>query len=221
MPRPPRRRQRRLALTLLLTTGLVAALAASPALLAQRSPGVAPGAPGPRATPPPRPESPAVSQLFHITLVAASKTAGPGAGEALPKAVAKALDDIRDFLPYEGYQVVDAALVRATHEARVRLAGPGRAEYQVVMFFRPELASAAGGPPAAYLIDRFEMRQEPSPAALQKEAQRGGEPALAPLPPESNLTASFRIARGETVVVGSSRLDGGDRAMIVLLTAVP
>jgi hypothetical protein len=39
--------------------------------------------------------------------------------------------------------------------------------------------------------------------------------------PQPALRASFRIDEGETVVVGSSRLDGGDDALIVLLTAVP
>ena len=34
------------------------------------------------------------------------------------------------------------------------------------------------------------------------------------------LTTSVELAVGETVVVGTSKLNGGDRAMIVLLTAV-
>jgi len=61
----------------------------------------------------------------------------------------------------------------------------------------------------------------------------GAEPAAAPgsppgsptpTPPpslsESLLSTSFSIHRGETVVVGTSKLDGG-RALVVLLTALP
>jgi hypothetical protein len=162
-----------------------------------------------------------VSQLFHITLVVASRKPGGGTEEALPKGVAKALDDLRDFLPYKSYRVVDAALVRGTDEAHAGLTGPNGTKYQAGMTFRPEIVGAGGsGAPSAYLIDRFELRQEPSMEVVEKEARRKG-PAVAPMAPESNLTASFRIARGETVVVGSSRLDGGDEALIVLLTAVP
>lgn len=219
MTRTPRS-SRRLLSTLAAVGVLAAGLAAAPPVLAQRPPGVAPGAGAAAPTPTPRAEGPAVSQLFHITLVAASKTPGGGAAEALPKGVAKALDDLRDFLPYKSYRVVDGVLVRASEEAYARLTGPGGAEYQVQMQFRPEVPGAAGSPASAYVIDRFQMREEPSPAALEKAGGSKG-PAVAPMAPESNLTASFRIARGETVVVGSSRLDGGDEAMIVLLTAVP
>jgi hypothetical protein len=34
------------------------------------------------------------------------------------------------------------------------------------------------------------------------------------------LDTSFNISAGETVVVGTSRVQGGDRALVVLLTAV-
>ncbi len=200
-----------------LVLALTLTVAAAPAALAQ-SPAPSP-APSPAESP--RPASSGVSQLFHITLVVASRKPGGGTQESLPKGVAKALDDLRDFLPYKSYRVVDAALVRGTDEAHTWLTGPGGTKYQAEMTFRTEIVGTAdASPPSAYLIDRFELRQAPSVPKPAKETRRGG-PAVAPLARESNLTASFRIARGETVVVGSSRLDGGDEAMIVLLTAVP
>jgi len=46
-------------------------------------------------------------------------------------------------------------------------------------------------------------------------------PAAAPRAPVSLLRTSFAAELGKTVVVGSSRLNGGDRALIVLFTALP
>jgi hypothetical protein len=108
------------------------AAAVAPPALAQPAPG-APRA-EPRATP--WPSEPGVSQLFHVTLVAASKTGGGAAQGNLPKGVAKALDDIKDFLPYQSYRVVDSALVRATREAHPRLTGPDGSTYEADILFR-------------------------------------------------------------------------------------
>jgi hypothetical protein len=49
-------------------------------------------------------------------------------------------------------------------------------------------------------------------------------PTPAPSPPvaaEGLLSTSFSIRKGETVVVGTSKPEGGDRALVVLLTALP
>jgi hypothetical protein len=207
-------------------------IALAPAVLAALLPlaaAVAPPALAQPATAPPRAEQPrvtpwpsesGVSQLFHVTLVAASKTGGGTAAGNLPKGVAKALDDIKDFLPYQGYRVVDSALVRASSEAHPRLKGPDGTIYTADMVFRE--ASQEGGV-RSFLVEYFELSKMPRIEDLERmlDDDRPGRPALAPLAPEPNLTASFRIAKGETVVVGSSRLDGGDDALIVLLTAVP
>jgi hypothetical protein len=160
------------------------------------------------------------SQLFHVTLVAASRQGGSGGQGTLPKAVAQALDDIKDFLPYQGYRVVDSALVRASREARTTLKGPDGTSFEAEILFRP---GQDGDGPKSFLVEHFELRR-PLLAELPArdlEGARAGRPALAPMAPQPALRASFRIDEGETVVVGSSRLDGGDDALIVLLTAVP
>jgi hypothetical protein len=201
-----------------------AVLAALVALAAAVStPALAQPAPAPPRAEQPRPEpwpgETGASQLFHVTLVAASKSGGGTATGSLPKGVAKALDDIKDFLPYQSYRVVDSALVRASREAHPRLKGPDGATYTAGMVFRE--APQEGGV-RSFLVEHFELSRMPRMEDLERMAagDRLGR-AVAPLAPEPNLTASFRIAKGETVVVGSSRLDGGDDALIVLLTAVP
>jgi hypothetical protein len=68
----------------------------------------------------------------------------------------------------------------------------------------------------------------PRPGA---SAPGGVAPAATPAPPvaatppptvaENLLSTSFAIRKGETVVVGTSKLRGNDRALVVLLTALP
>lgn len=176
--------------------------------------------------PVPRPVAPVVwegetqeSLLFHVTLVAASRQGESGGRESLPKGVAKALDDIRDFLPYQGYRVIDTALVRANREVHARLAGPDGEPLEAAFVFRK--ARGGDGSAESYLVERFRLDRPPEAEGLARTAVEDRAGRRAPAPPAPALDASFRIDRGETVVVGSSRLDGGDGALIVLLTAVP
>lgn len=176
--------------------------------------------------PAPRPAAPVAwegeaqeSLLFHVTLVAASKQGGSGGAESLPKGVAKALDDIRNFLPYQGYRVVDAALVRANREVHARLAGPDGEPLEAAFLFRK--ARGGDGSAESYLVEHFRLERQPKAENPARPAAEDRVERRAPAPPTPALDASFRIDRGETVVVGSSRLDGGDGALIVLLTAVP
>lgn len=180
-------------------------------------------APARAQTPQPAPRPPIAwegeaqdSLLFHVTLVAASRQGGSGGQESLPKGVAKALDDIRDFLPYQGYRVIDAALVRSNREVHARLAGPDGEPLEAAFLFRKARGSDGSG--ESYLVERFRLDRPPGAENLPRTAEDRAD-RRAPTPPA--LDASFRIDRGETVVVGSSRLDGGDGALIVLLTAVP
>lgn len=186
---------------------------------------VAAVAPAHAQTPQPAPRPPIAwdgeaqeSLLFHVTLVAASRQGGSGGGgESLPKGVAKALDDIRDFLPYQGYRVIDAALVRASHEVHARLAGPDGEPLEAAFLFRR--ARGGDGSDESYLVEHFRLERRPGAEDLGRAVAEDRAGQRTPAPPA--LDASFRIDRGETVVVGSSRLDGGDGALIVLLTAVP
>lgn len=158
------------------------------------------------------------SVLFHVTLVAASREAGGGGDADLPKGVAKALDDIRDFLPYRGYRVVDAALVRANREVHARLAGPDGEPMEAAFLFRAARDGDAGD---SFLVEHFRLERTPRAEDLARRASESATDRVAPRAPEPGLDATFRIDRGETVVVGSSRLGDGGDALIVLLTAVP
>jgi hypothetical protein len=83
----------------------------------------------------------------------------------------------------------------------------------------PRRPPSGGGAPAA------------SAAPPARSGAPGAAPAASPAPPaavtplpgvaENLLSTSFAIRKGETVVVGTSKLSGNDRALVVLLTALP
>jgi hypothetical protein len=66
----------------------------------------------------------------------------------------------------------------------------------------------------------------PAPAPSAAPPAGGGDASPAPPAPsptlaENLLNTSFSLRRGETVVVGTSKLDAGSSALVVLLTALP
>ncbi|HZF11338.1 MAG TPA: hypothetical protein VFE33_21305 [Thermoanaerobaculia bacterium] len=143
------------------------------------------------------------TQSFQLVLLVADQQ--PGDPSTLSKNAKKALDDLRDFLPYKGYHQLDTAWLRTTGVVQARLVGKDGISYSIRLNCR-----GLGAEDSKDLYVRsFEVYEELS-AAIQKE-NRG---------PRSILSTSFGLKVGETLVVGTSKLDGGD-ALVFLLTALP
>jgi hypothetical protein len=151
------------------------------------------------------------TQSFQLTLLAAGKN--PGSPEPdLPKPARKALQDLKDFFPYQSYRILDIAWLRTTGHAEAHLVGDKSTPYNA------ELQFTRIGDPAAreLLVDHFVIRTAPlngtGPAADEPKQQSW----------EDLLRTTFGMHVGETVVVGTSKLgSNGDSALVVLLTAVP
>lgn len=194
-------------------------------------------------------------QGFSIVLVLGDTQEG-GATENVPPAARAALADLKDFLPYRSYRVLDTAWVLASslepQTLSSRLQGIDEQSYEFTLERMPVKASS--------LQVRFGMR-EPTGSADRRAADRGAmlRRQLAQLMEqlrraeaaqnraeidaarqriidiESEIEVAQREARyvsgaplidttftmslGETVVVGTSRMRGGSKALIVLLTA--
>jgi hypothetical protein len=157
------------------------------------------------------------TQSFQVLLLAAGTKAG-SSGLEIPANAQKALADLKGFLPFKNYQLLDAVWMRATQDRLVigRVTRGGGADYQVRLRFRN-----LGGPQERSLfVDAFSLMEEPSvpkpPAADKKEGE-----AVTPRPSRALIDTSFSLKEGETIVVGTSKVDGADEALVVLLTAVP
>jgi len=148
------------------------------------------------------------TQRFQLLLLSATLRAG-GSGPEIPANAEKALAELRKFLPFKSYQVVDAAWLSATEgeAAQGRLAGSGGGAYSVTLRFR---GAADPGAPSLF-IDAFELQQ--NVVLPTKDGPHYDKLRL--------IQTTFSLKEGETVVVGTSKADGGDGALVVLLTAIP
>jgi len=153
-------------------------------------------------------QAPAPSRNFQIILLAASQQ-GATSLQDLPASAQKALQDIRPFLPYKGYALADMSWLRSSGRTQAELKGPDGKGYHLSFEFS-EVKSSAG---KRLFIDSFTLDDLSAHPAF--------EPGRTPPPTSSLISTSFDLQVGETVVVGVSKPDHGDHALIVLLTAVP
>jgi hypothetical protein len=150
------------------------------------------------------------TQRFQLLLLSATLKAGGGSGPEIPANAEKALAELKKFLPFKSYQIVDGAWLSATEGevAQGRLAASGGGTYSVSLRFR----GAAADPSApALFMDHFELGQDV--VVQTKDGPHYDKRRL--------IETTFSLKEGETVVVGTSKADGGDGALVVLLTAVP
>jgi len=226
---------------------------------------------------------------FNVVLLLGDMQ-GPGYPKPIPESALKALADMRDFLPYKGYNLLDTQwIVGGTSSPAVtRLRGLDEQEYELELRASPlatpldqramsvrfvlrdvdtgsnTAAAESGRPPlqakdvaksdqASMDIAReiFQLEREKTDLELvatkgraqvevgtkdpddvrRTEAQLGAvnrrinelkqslSAAKAKAAGRTVIDTSFRMDDGETVVVGTSKVKGGGKALIALLTA--
>ena len=121
-----------------------------------------------------------------------------GAGSTFTPAASKALADLKDFLPYKRYTLLDTVYKIGPDGPSVQMTGMD--DFQKYELFTQGAAHSAP--------NRTSMR-------VQLRTVAGPE-----RPPTFLIDTSFDIALGETVVVGTSRL-AGSKALLLLVTSVP
>lgn len=126
---------------------------------------------------------------FQIVLLLADRAAN-GVPEALPANCRKAIDDVKGFLPFTRYRMVDAGLIRTADFGQLSLSGPLNTPVDVGV----ALGQGAGKQLA---VRNFTIS---SPAPL--------------------LKTQFGIEVGETLVVGTSRLGDDGEALVALVSAI-
>jgi len=131
--------------------------------------------------------------LFQVTLLEASKQ--PGERPDLPRDAAKAVADLEGFLPFKSYSLIDSGMIRTSAWSRLELSDT----WDVLFRFRSH--RQAGMP---LNMEAFELTR--SHRDLDGVVTR------------KILDTTFSMNVGETVVVGTSKLNGSDEALVVLLT---
>ncbi len=173
------------------------------------------------------------TRLVQINLLAASKSGSNDLSD-LPANTRKAIEDIQDFLPFKSYRILDTSLVRAlvsppnrsSRPAKTFMTGPDGTKLQIELRMTGEKDSGE------IYVQQFEVSPDIMSrfraVPLTPDQQRQADPSAPAIAPRADLldtgaliSTSFTAHLGQTVVVGSSRLNGGDEALIVLFTALP
>jgi hypothetical protein len=197
------------------------------------SPGFFHAGPAEGSNPPaaPRPDTESrgrgdATQLFHVTQVIARTGNNNGRDEialgskfqGLPRSIRKALEDLGDLLPYRSYELIDTALLRTADRGTVTMKGPDERQFRVQLRVRPGQIEEDPD----LMIRGFEVvaiPPPPIPPGMVGLSHVGPEGDSVSQAPRLIMSSSFGMSVGETLVVGSSRLDGGDTALILLVTA--
>jgi hypothetical protein len=151
-------------------------------------------------------QEPRQLQGFSVLLLL-GETQGAAQPENISAPARKALADIKDFLPYKSFRVLDTLWVAGSDAGNSRggLRGLDEQNYDFEFHTSPRVNGAKPGTPDGALA-RAQFRL--------LDTRPGRDPRTVVV-----LDNSFNIGVGETVVVGTSRVQG-DRALVVLLTAV-
>lgn len=147
---------------------------------------------------------PPASQSFQVIILSAHRAAGES--DELPAGARTALDDVADFLPFRSYHLVDTGWIRTARQGNITL-GEGGA-FAASLYFKGGTSSNDH-----LLIEGFELQHRRTGRSEDGEVVYRSDW-------REVLSSTFGIDVGETVVVGTSKLNGGDEALVVLLTAV-
>jgi hypothetical protein len=112
-------------------------------------------------------------QGFSVVLVVGDLQGAPGDGD-VPPAARQALADMKDFLPYKSYKLLDAAWIMSSYtHSTTRLRGPEEREYEIEITATPASKDSAEG--AQRINVQFSLRDtifdEPSLAESRGSTQ--------------------------------------------------
>lgn len=163
---------------------------------------------------------PPATRLVQFVLLEGSRQPVEESGP-IPPNVGPVLEDVAQLLPFKGYRLLDVAVVRSDRVAQATMHGPAGARLVVRADFAPATTGEPSGEENRLQVRDFEVVRLVRSRGSQPDSPEGRE--TAPTYSERSeglIETSFSAEVGQTVVVGTSRLNGGDRALIVLFTAL-
>lgn len=137
------------------------------------------------------------TSLVQIVFLIADRE-GSSSLDDLPENLRPAVEDIRGFLPFKQYKMLDSGVMRTDRHAILLIDGPKDVDYEVEVRLGP-----SDGPRRNIQGLRVVEKHDSGKALRQL------------------MESSFSAEIGETVVVGTSKLNGSGQALIALLTLLP
>ncbi len=144
--------------------------------------------------------------LYTVQLVLGSETDAATDTELQSDPIVK---ELRKLLRYKGYTLLDATFLRTvnTKDAQVMF-GP-KAEFE--LWLRPEVAGDSKMPA---IETRVRLRMIVQPASAETATMKAAQPVYSHL-----IESTLNIKSGDRTVVGVSKLDGGDKGLILIISA--
>jgi hypothetical protein len=144
--------------------------------------------------------------LFTVQLILGSETDAQTDADLQSDPIIK---ELRKLLRYKGYTLLDSTLVRVINRERASVILGPKGEF--VFALQPEVAGDAKAPVIKTEVRLRQITQQKAPESKEGTAQA--------VPNVTTLIESTRnIKSGDRTVVGVSKLDGGGKGLILIIS---
>jgi hypothetical protein len=144
--------------------------------------------------------------LFTVQLILGSETDAQTDAELQSDPIIK---ELRKLLRYKGYTLLDSTLVRVINRERASVVLGPKAEF--VFALQPDVA---GDDKAPVIKTEVRLRQVIQAAVQESATMKAAQPIVNTL-----IESTLNIKSGDRTVVGVSKLDGGDKGLILIISA--
>jgi len=143
--------------------------------------------------------------LFTVQLVLGSETDAQTDAELQNDPVVK---ELRKLLRYQGYTLLDSSFIRVVNRERASVILGQKAEFEFAL--KPDVAGDAKAP-----VIKTEVRlvQVIRAATPETATMKAAQPIVNTL-----IESTLNIKSGDRTVVGVSKLDGGDKGLILIIS---
>jgi len=150
--------------------------------------------------------------LYTVQLILGSETDAATDADLRNDPIIKELGKL---LRYKGYTLLDATLIRVVNMDRASAVLGPKAEFELAL--RPEVAGDAKAP---LIKTGVRLRQIVRALAKSTAKPENAEAAQGQINNVATLIeSSLNVKSGERTVVGVSKLDGGDKGLILIISA--
>lgn len=144
--------------------------------------------------------------LYQVQLVLGSETDAATDSELQNDPIIK---ELRKLLRYKGYTVLDATIVRVINRENASVVLGPKAEFELAL--RPDVA---GDPKTPTIKTEVRLRQI-TRHGYTKDKDGKDQPLINVTTP---VESTLNIKSGDRTVVGVSKLDGGDKGLILIIS---
>jgi len=143
--------------------------------------------------------------LFTVQLILGSEVDAQTDAELQSDPIIK---ELRKLLRYKGYTLLDSTLVRVINRERASVILGPKGEF--VFALQPDVA---GDDKAPVIKTEVRLRQVIQAAVQESATMKAAQPIVNTL-----IESTLNIKSGDRTVVGVSKLDGGDKGLILIIS---